>query len=70
MLYESALYRSIGVFKQMSNAMGYAEETSRKLTLQLAQMQIDISSLYNVDVDRAGKVLQSAMSQQTEANLS
>lgn len=64
---DSALYRSIGVFKQMSNAMGYAEETSRKLTLQLAQMQIDISSLYNVDVDRAGKVLQSAMSQQTEA---
>lgn len=62
---ESQLTKSVGIFKQLTNAMNIAADTGERLSLLLTQMSIDISSLYNVDIDRAVSVLQSALSGQT-----
>lgn len=63
---ESWLTRTVGIFKQLSNAMGVSVETGEKLSTLLTQMSLDISSLYNVDMERASSVLQSAMAGQTK----
>lgn len=63
---ESWLTRTVGIFKQLSNAMGVSAETGEKLSTLLTQMSLDISSLYNVDMERASSVLQSAMAGQTK----
>ena len=58
---ESWLTRTVGIFKQLSNAMGVSAETGERLSTLLTQMSLDIASLYNVDMERASSVLQSAM---------
>ena len=58
---EGWLTRTTGIFKQLANAMDLSVETGEKLSELMTQMSIDISSLYNVDVDRASQVLQSAL---------
>lgn len=58
---ESWLVRTTGLFKQLSNAMGLGLEDGTKLSTLMTQMAIDISSLYNIDVDRASSVLQSSL---------
>jgi hypothetical protein len=58
---EDWLIKTTAQFKQLSNAMGLAEETGEKVSKLMTQMSIDISSLYNIDVDRASSVLQSAL---------
>lgn len=63
---ESWLTRTVGIFKQLSNAMNVSTETGEKLSTLLTQMSLDISSLYNVDMERASSVLQSAMAGQTK----
>lgn len=63
---ESWLTRTVGIFKQLSNAMNISVETGNKLSKLLTQMSIDIASLYNLDIDRASSVLQSALAGQTK----
>lgn len=63
---EDWLIRTTGLFKQMSNSMGLASDEGEKLSKLLTQMSIDISSLYNVDVNRASQVLQSSLAGQTK----
>ena len=62
---ESWLVRTVGIFKQLSNAMNLSTEQGTKLSTLLTRMSIDISSLYNIDIERASSVLQSAMAGQT-----
>ena len=63
---EGWLMRTTGIFKQLANAMDLSVETGEKLSELLTRMSIDISSLYNVDVEKASQVLQSAMAGQTK----
>lgn len=58
---EDWLIKTTSQFKQLSNAMGLAEETGQRVSKLMTEMAIDISSLYNIDVDRASSVLQSAL---------
>lgn len=62
---ESWLTRTVGTFKQLSNAMGLSVEQGTNLSTLMSRMALDISSLYNVNVDRASTVLQSALAGQT-----
>lgn len=63
---ESWAYRTVGIFKQLSNAMGLTDEVGTKLSKTLTQLAIDTSSLYNTDVDDAVSKLQSALAGQTK----
>ena len=58
---ESWLTQTVGKFKQLTNAMNLTAETGEKVSTLLTQMSLDISSLYNVDIDRAASVLQSSL---------
>lgn len=62
---ESQIVRRIGVFKQMANAMGLSNEAGQELSSLMNKMTLDISSLYNIDIDRASNALQSALVGQT-----
>jgi len=61
---ESRLTRQFGLFKQLSNAMKLPADTAEQLSEHLVKMSNDISSLYNIDLDRASNALQSAMAGQ------
>ena len=63
----SGLTQSLGVFKQMTNAMGMANETSALLSENLLKMEEDVSSLYNLDVEVVARKFQSALAGQTRA---
>lgn len=63
---ESWLVKTVGIFKQLSNAMNLSTEQGTKLSTLLTQMSIDISSLYNIDIERASSTLQSALAGQTK----
>jgi len=58
---ESRLVRSLGIFKQLSNAMQLPVETGERLSELMVKMTNDISSLYNIDLSRAENALQSAL---------
>ena len=58
---ESRLTRSFGVFKQLANAMELPTETAENLSEIMVKMTNDISSLYNLDLNRASNALQSAL---------
>lgn len=58
---ERWLTRTVGIFKQLSNAMRLSNEEGTKLSTLMTQMSIDISSLYNLDIEKASSVLQSAL---------
>lgn len=63
----SGLTKQIGIYKQMTSAMGFANETSALLAENLTKMQEDVSSLYNLDFDKVGSKFQSALAGQTRA---
>ena len=63
---ESWLTQTVGKFKQLTNAMNLTAETGEKVSTLLTQMSLDISSLYNVDIDKAASTLSSAMAGQTK----
>ena len=63
---ESWGYRTVGIFKQLANAMGLANEVGNKLSTTMTQFAIDISSLYNIDTSNAVSILQSALAGQTK----
>ena len=62
---ESWAIKTVGIFRQLANAMGMATEQANELSYLMTQMSVDISSLYNVDISRASQVLQSALAGQT-----
>lgn len=63
---ESWGFRTIGIFKQLANAMGLADEVGTKMSKTLTQLAIDTSSLYNIDVEDTVSILQSALAGQTK----
>jgi len=63
---EAWLTKTTSLFKQLANAMGMGAETGEKLSKLLTQMSVDISSLYNLDVDKVPQILQSALAGQTK----
>jgi hypothetical protein len=63
---ESKLTNTVGIFRQLANAMNLSVETGTKLATLMTQMSVDISSLYNIDVERASSVLQSSLAGQTK----
>lgn len=63
---ESWGIKTVGIFKQLSNAMNLSVEQGTKLSTLLTQMSVDISSLYNIDIDKASSVLQSSLAGQTK----
>lgn len=63
---EDWLIKTTSQFKQLSNAMGLANETGEKVSKLMTELSVDISSLYNIDVDRASSILQSALAGQTK----
>ena len=63
---ESWAIRTIGLFKQLANAMGLTADVGDRLSTLLTQMSVDISSLYNLDVDQVPQILQSALAGQTK----
>ena len=63
---ESWGYRTVGLFKQLANSMGIANDMGTKMSKTLTQLSIDVSSLYNIDTDRAVSVLTSALAGQTK----
>lgn len=65
-LNESEVTRAVGLFKQMANAMGLAQEQGDLLSTGLTKMAYDISSLYNISFDRALSALQSSLVGQTK----
>jgi len=63
---ESWLTRTVGIFRQLSNAMNLSAENGERLSTLMTQMSLDISSLYNIDVEKASSTLQSALAGQTK----
>ena len=63
---ESKITKTVGIFKQLSNAMKLSVEEGTKLSTLMTQMSLDISSLYNIDIERASSVLQSSLAGQTK----
>lgn len=61
---ESDLTRTFGIFKQLANAMELPTQTAENLSELMVKMRQDIASLYNLDLDRAGNALQSALAGQ------
>lgn len=58
---ESWGYRTIGIFKQLANAMGVSAEAGDKLSTILTQLSIDTASLYNIDTSDAVSIFSSAL---------
>lgn len=58
---ESSLTKSLGLFRQLADAMGLTSKTADQLSYNLEAMALDISSLYNVSVERSANALQSAL---------
>ena len=63
---ESWGYKTIGLFKQLSNAMGLADETGTTLAKTLTALSIDLSSFYNTSTHSAVEKLTSALAGQTK----
>ena len=63
---ESWTIRTIGLFKQLANAMGLTADVGERLSTLLTQMSVDISSLYNLDVSQVPAILQSSLAGQTK----
>lgn len=63
----ATITKSLGTFRAMASALGYTSDTADLLATNLTKMQMDLSSLYNMDLSTVSKKLQSAMAGQTEA---
>ena len=63
---ESWGYRTVGIFKQLANAMGVSAEAGDKLSTILTQLSIDTASLYNIDTSDAVSIFSSALAGQTK----
>lgn len=57
----SSLYRYVGYFNQLTDAIGMTSEASSSISLSLTKAAADISSLFNVDVETVVDDLASGM---------
>lgn len=62
----SGITRQLGLFRQLTDAMGYASETADMLSTNLTKMQLDVASLYNLSFEQAGNALEGALTGQTK----
>lgn len=67
MLDESNVTSTVALFKQLATAMGMADEAGTQMSTTLAQVGLDMASLYNTDYETAITALESALSGQTES---
>lgn len=58
---DKTLIDAAGHFKVLSQSMNMANETGEKFSKLLTQMTLDVSSLYNIDFDKAQTALQYAV---------
>lgn len=58
---EKTLIDAAGHFKVLSQSMNMANETGEKFSKLLTQMTLDVSSLYNIDFNKAQTALQYAV---------
>ena len=58
---DSTIISAAAHFKVLTKSMGIATETGEKLSKLMTQMTLDLSSLYNIDFDKAQTALQYAM---------
>lgn len=58
---DATLIRSASRFKTLANSMSIAEEAGTNFSKMLTQMTLDVSSLYNMDFDKAEQALQYAV---------
>ena len=58
---DATIIKAASHFKVLSQSMGMATETGEKLSELLTKMTLDLSSLYNIDFDKAQTALQYAM---------
>lgn len=63
----SQLTKSLGKYRQLSNALGIAGDSANILSENLLKMQNDIASLYNLNTADVSKKLMSALTGETEA---
>ena len=63
----SQLTKSLGKYRQLSNALGIASDSANILSENLLKMQNDIASLYNLNIADVSKKLMSALTGETEA---
>ena len=64
---QSGLTKTLGTYRQIASALGLANETAETLSENLLKMQLDISSLYNLEMSEAGTKLISAITGQSRA---
>lgn len=63
---ESWGYRTVGIFKQLSNAMGLTDKIGEKVAKTMTSFAIDTSSLYNIGTNDAVSIITSALAGQTK----
>ena len=61
---ESTLVRMTGTFRQLSSTLGFASKDAYLLSTNLTKMALDVSSLYNLDLETAKYALQGALTAQ------
>lgn len=64
---QSGLTKYLANFRQISSALGIAGEKADTLSENLLKMQLDVASLYNLELDVAGNKLVSALTGQSRA---
>ncbi|MEG2274075.1 MAG: hypothetical protein RSC44_01955, partial [Clostridia bacterium] len=60
------IVRVTGLFKQMTSAIGIANETTTKLGMTLPTLGLDISSFYNTSVEQANEMLRATIAGQVK----
>lgn len=55
------LIKFTGLFKQLSNSLGVADQTGTELSKTLTKLALDFASFYNVDLERTFATFQSAI---------
>lgn len=60
----AGITKQLATYKQMTTAMGMANETSAQLSENLVKLQTDAAALYNLDWEALGKKFQSALANQ------
>lgn len=63
---ESNITRQLGVYRQLADALNMPTTAANTLSENLLKLQLDISSLYNIDFKTAGEKLSSALTGQTK----
>lgn len=64
---QSGLTKSLGTYRQMASALGIAGDSANLLSEDLLKLQLDMASLYNLDFQRAGQILQVTLSGNTKS---